>query len=100
MNVALDDADRAVAEDFRERREVDPLFGHACSEGVAEVVENQIQLDAGRLCLLAETIMRVVYPGDVPARIPPRGKDPGRGRRRSLCRSVSARSRLGGSSDA
>jgi hypothetical protein len=26
MNVALDDADRAMAEDFRERREVDPLF--------------------------------------------------------------------------
>jgi hypothetical protein len=24
MNVALDDADRAMAEDFRERREVDP----------------------------------------------------------------------------
>jgi hypothetical protein len=36
-----------MAEDFRERREVDSLFGHACSEAVAEVVENQIQLDAG-----------------------------------------------------
>lgn len=59
MNIALDNADRAMAEDFRERRELDPLSGHACSEGVAEVVENQIQLDAGRLCLLAETIMRV-----------------------------------------
>jgi hypothetical protein len=28
--------------------------------------------------LLAETIMRVIHPGDMPAGTPPRGKDPGR----------------------
>ena len=41
--VALDDTDRVVAEDFRERREVDPLLSHACRESVTEIAENQIQ---------------------------------------------------------
>jgi hypothetical protein len=67
-----------VAEYFRKRRQVDPHFGHACREGVTEVVENQTQLNAGFARPLAETIKRVVYPGNMPVGIPLRGKDPGR----------------------
>ena len=54
VNVTFHDSDRVVAQDFRKRRQVDPLFSHACREGMTEVVENQIQLDAGFARLLAE----------------------------------------------
>jgi hypothetical protein len=34
VTVTFHDSDRVVAEDFRERRQVDPLLGHARREGV------------------------------------------------------------------
>jgi hypothetical protein len=34
VNVTFHDSDRVVTEDFRARRQVDPLLGHACREGV------------------------------------------------------------------
>jgi hypothetical protein len=78
VNVPFHDSDRVVAEDSRERRQVDPLLGHSCREGVPQIVKNKIQRDSVGLRLRAETIMRVVHSGDVLARIPRRGEDPRR----------------------
>jgi hypothetical protein len=78
VNVTFHDSDRVVTEDFRERRQVDPLLGHACRKGVHQSVKNKIQRDTVGLRLLAETIMSVVHLGDVLARIPRRREDPRR----------------------
>jgi len=61
MNVTFHDSDRVVTEDFRERRQVNPLL-HACREGVPQIAKNKIQRNPVGLGLLAETIMRLVHP--------------------------------------
>jgi hypothetical protein len=49
-----------------------------------KIVENKLKLDPVFLRLLEETIVRVVYPGDVLSGIPARGKYP----RRLTCHSL------------
>ena len=65
MNIAFHDADRIVAENFRERRQVDSFFGM-----LPKIVRNKLKLDPFFFRLLQEAIVGIIYPRDVLSGIP------------------------------
>ena len=67
-----------MPKDCCQRCQVDARLSHSRCESVAEIVQDEIELDSCLLCFFAEIVVRVVQARDVPSGVAIRWKYPRR----------------------